>query len=66
MAVGVSYIYGGNKSLNIVFFIFIHANLFPFIIHLCHSNFVHASCNRFLRSVLNFIVILMAKDTLGI
>jgi hypothetical protein len=42
-------------------FISIHANPFPSIIQFCHPNFVHpnsvhAPCNRFLRSVLNYII----------
>jgi hypothetical protein len=35
-----SYIYGGNKTLNTIFFVFMHDNPFPFIVHFCHPNFV--------------------------
>jgi hypothetical protein len=55
MAARASYIYGRNKALNMIF-ISIHANPFPSIIQFCHPNFVHAPCNRFLRSVLNCII----------
>jgi hypothetical protein len=35
-----SYIYGGNKTLNMIFFVSMHANLFSFIAHSFHPKFV--------------------------
>jgi hypothetical protein len=33
------YIYGVNKALNTIF-CYMHVNLFPFIVHFCHPNFM--------------------------
>jgi hypothetical protein len=58
MAIGGSYIYGGNKTLNTIF-VSMHVNSFPFIAHSLHHKSVrmqHAAGNRFLHSIPNCII----------
>jgi hypothetical protein len=49
-----SYIYEGNKALNTIFY-FHTCQSISFRHTFFHPNFVHATCNIFLRSVLNYI-----------